>query len=241
MLLESDNDLSSEVDALAMKYLNDEQLSELARLRLSNPHKMDHSTSSALSSLKVRNGCNSTDTSTWGNNISFATKKYMQRYGLVNRSSSSSDSEADDERDSNTSKANVLQFVKQLSESSLQNSSRENSCSENADASYENYSLQHEMTAQGDHSSSLRFQEYDYNKKQLHDQNLAEHYQDGHNKRGMHLIYDANASEPIHGRKQFSPENNQQRQVNVSPKHAKSADGPRVLDIDRLRQLPKLL
>lgn len=80
-------DLSMEANAIALKYLNENQLSQLSLTR-SNQNTCD----SSFSLLHIN-----TDRSTVGlslispNNMSFATKKYMKRYGLIQSSDNSED------------------------------------------------------------------------------------------------------------------------------------------------------
>ncbi|XP_045147698.1 SCL-interrupting locus protein [Echinops telfairi] len=82
-------DLSMEANAIALKYLNENQLSQLSLTR-SNPNSGD----SSFSLLQIN-----TDKSTLGlslispSNMSFATKKYMKRYGLIQSSDNSEDEE----------------------------------------------------------------------------------------------------------------------------------------------------
>lgn len=82
-------DLSMEANAIALKYLNENQLSQLSVSR-SNQNNCD----SSFSFLHIN-----TDRSTVGlslispNNMSFATKKYMKRYGLIQSSDNSEDEE----------------------------------------------------------------------------------------------------------------------------------------------------
>ncbi|KAM6172469.1 SCL-interrupting locus protein isoform 2-T2 [Erethizon dorsatum] len=82
-------DLSMEANAIALKYLNENQLSQLSLTR-SNQNNGD----SSFSLLHIN-----TDRSTVGlnlispSNMSFATKKYMQRYGLLQSSDNSEDEE----------------------------------------------------------------------------------------------------------------------------------------------------
>ncbi|XP_042532267.1 SCL-interrupting locus protein isoform X1 [Dipodomys spectabilis] len=82
-------DLSMEANAIALKYLNENQLSQLSLTR-SNPNNCD----SSFSLLHIN-----ADRSTVGlslispNNMSFATKKYMKRYGLIQSSDNSEDEE----------------------------------------------------------------------------------------------------------------------------------------------------
>ncbi|XP_001493408.3 SCL-interrupting locus protein isoform X1 [Equus caballus] len=82
-------DLSMEANAIALKYLNENQLSQLSLTR-SNQNNCD----SSFSFLHIN-----TDRSSVGlslispNNMSFATKKYMKRYGLIQSSDNSEDEE----------------------------------------------------------------------------------------------------------------------------------------------------
>ncbi|XP_054428207.1 SCL-interrupting locus protein isoform X3 [Pteronotus mesoamericanus] len=82
-------DLSMEANAIALKYLNENQLSQLSLTR-SNQNNCD----SSFSLLHIN-----TDRSTVGlslispNNMSLATKKYMKRYGLIQSSDNSEDEE----------------------------------------------------------------------------------------------------------------------------------------------------
>ncbi|XP_032016667.1 SCL-interrupting locus protein isoform X3 [Hylobates moloch] len=81
-------DLSMEANAIALKYLNENQLSQLSVTR-SNQNNCD-----PFSLLRIN-----TDRSTVGlslispNNMSFATKKYMKRYGLLQSTDNSEDEE----------------------------------------------------------------------------------------------------------------------------------------------------
>lgn len=82
-------DLSMEANAIALKYLNENQLSQLSLTRSSQ-----NNGDSPFSLLHIN-----TDRSTLGlslispNNMSFATKKYMKRYGLIQSSDNSEDEE----------------------------------------------------------------------------------------------------------------------------------------------------
>ncbi|XP_006051718.1 SCL-interrupting locus protein isoform X1 [Bubalus bubalis] len=82
-------DLSMEANAIALKYLNENQLSQLSLTRSSQ-----NNGDSPFSLLHIN-----TDRSTVGlslispNNMSFATKKYMKRYGLIQSSDNSEDEE----------------------------------------------------------------------------------------------------------------------------------------------------
>nr|XP_056701139.1 SCL-interrupting locus protein [Euleptes europaea] len=84
-------DLSMEANAIALKYLNESQLSQLSLSRSSQKDSMDLSLQTLLH--------NNTDKSLVGfniispSNMSFATKKYMKRYGLLQSTDGSYDEE----------------------------------------------------------------------------------------------------------------------------------------------------
>lgn len=102
-------DLSMEANAIALKYLNESQLSQLSLSRSSQKDSMDLSLQTLLHS--------NTDKSSVGfnlispSNMSFATKKYMKRYGLLQSidSSDEEEQEADCQR-----RGNSLEPVLQL-------------------------------------------------------------------------------------------------------------------------------
>ncbi len=88
-----DSDVSShtaEADALAMKYLRDDQLAELAKMQVSSPRKsrlkdqnihLDRMVAPSDMSTVSRN-----DMNTFGlpiKHMSFASKKYLEKYGLL--------------------------------------------------------------------------------------------------------------------------------------------------------------
>ncbi|OBS76745.1 hypothetical protein A6R68_16795, partial [Neotoma lepida] len=89
-------DLSMEANAIALKYLNENQLSQLSLAR-SNQNNCD----SSFGLLHINS-----DRSTVGlslvspSNMSFATKKYMKRYGLLESSDNSEDEESPSRADS---------------------------------------------------------------------------------------------------------------------------------------------
>uniref|UniRef100_A0A8D0DXW0 STIL centriolar assembly protein n=1 Tax=Salvator merianae TaxID=96440 RepID=A0A8D0DXW0_SALMN len=92
-------DLSMEANAIALKYLSESQLSKLSRSHLGQKNSM----ASSVQTLLHPN----TDKTLVGfglispANMSFATKKYMRRYGLLQSSDSSDDDDNDDEQDVN--------------------------------------------------------------------------------------------------------------------------------------------
>ncbi|XP_016054786.1 PREDICTED: SCL-interrupting locus protein isoform X2 [Miniopterus natalensis] len=82
-------DLSMEANAIALKYLNENQLSQLSFTR-SNQNNGD----SSFSLLHINTDRNTVGLSLISpNNMSFATKKYLKRYGLIQSSESSEDEE----------------------------------------------------------------------------------------------------------------------------------------------------
>ncbi|XP_036035329.1 SCL-interrupting locus protein isoform X1 [Onychomys torridus] len=89
-------DLSMEANAIALKYLNENQLSQLSLSR-SNQNNRD----SSFGLLHINS-----DRSTVGlslvspSNMSFATKKYMKRYGLLESNDNSEDEESSSHADS---------------------------------------------------------------------------------------------------------------------------------------------
>lgn len=83
----SSSEMSMSADALAMKYLSDEQLSELAKLRSSTRPGREK----VATATKGRS-----DISMYGvqlSQMSFASQKYLERHGLLGNSSSSKESE----------------------------------------------------------------------------------------------------------------------------------------------------
>nr|XP_033772169.1 SCL-interrupting locus protein isoform X2 [Geotrypetes seraphini] len=83
-------DLSMEANAIALKYLNESQLSQLSQSRSKQNDTLDSSSFPGLLHLNA-------DKSLVGlslispNNMSFATRKYMKRYGLIQSNDSSGD------------------------------------------------------------------------------------------------------------------------------------------------------
>ncbi|XP_074077598.1 SCL-interrupting locus protein [Macrotis lagotis] len=81
-------DLSMEANAIALKYLNENQLSQLSFNR-ANQNLSD----SSFSLLHINTDKNMVGLSLISPNMSFATRKYMKRYGLMQSSDSSGDEE----------------------------------------------------------------------------------------------------------------------------------------------------
>ena len=87
MMLDSDSDLSVDADALAMKYLSDEQLTELARLRQTGPKRSRRRGDGLDQVFRDVSSCAA-------NHMSFASRKYMERYGLLEGTSMADDTVA---------------------------------------------------------------------------------------------------------------------------------------------------
>jgi hypothetical protein len=84
----SDTDVSMEVNALAMKYLSDDQLSQMAKLSTNTCARRAARSSKNILQRVMHNKTadQSSNVTLYGmaaNNMSFATKKYMERYGLL--------------------------------------------------------------------------------------------------------------------------------------------------------------
>ena len=87
MMLESENDMSAQAEALNMKYLSDEQLSELAK-RCTSPNgrwrnKADFDRMLATTPLYGAASRSNNNTLYGANHISFATRKYLEKHGLL--------------------------------------------------------------------------------------------------------------------------------------------------------------
>lgn len=94
MLFDSDSDTSMEINAMAMKYLNDEQLTQLSKAHAQSTRTRGTSKSTKenqrLTMLKhvLHSEKDSTpNVTTLGmspNDMTFATRKYMEKHGLLN-------------------------------------------------------------------------------------------------------------------------------------------------------------
>ncbi|WAR23533.1 STIL-like protein [Mya arenaria] len=92
MLLDSsDTDTSMEINAMAMKYLKDEQLTQLTKLQAKNrllqgSRKASEKTALLQKILKAEENESTPNVTTVGmspNDLTFATKKYLERHGLL--------------------------------------------------------------------------------------------------------------------------------------------------------------
>ncbi|KAL4236878.1 hypothetical protein ACF0H5_005264 [Mactra antiquata] len=90
MLLDSDTDTSMEINAMAMKYLKDEQLTQLTKLQAKNRLLQGSKKTSEKSALlqkilKMEDDStpNVTNVGMSPNDLTFATKKYLEKHGLL--------------------------------------------------------------------------------------------------------------------------------------------------------------
>ena len=90
MFLDSDTDTSMEINAMAMKYLKDEQLTQLTKLQAKNRLLQGTKSGNKMSMLQKILKAEEDQTpnvSTLGispNDLTFATKRYMEKHGLLN-------------------------------------------------------------------------------------------------------------------------------------------------------------
>lgn len=104
MMFESDSDCSMEINAMAMKYLKDEQLTQLNKLQTQSRLKgnKDNHKATLLRQVLSEGRDTTPDVTTMGmspNDMTFATRKYLEKYGLVNDNEST--------RSGNTSESTV--------------------------------------------------------------------------------------------------------------------------------------
>ena len=103
MFLESDTDTSMEINAMAMKYLKDEQLTQLTKLQAKNrllhgKNKASEKTALLQKILKAEEDEGTPNVTTVGlspNDLTFATKKYLERHGLLDGTTAGSGSASD--------------------------------------------------------------------------------------------------------------------------------------------------
>lgn len=102
MMLDSDSDTSMEINAMAMKYLKDEQLTKLTKLQnqaVIKGTKETHRLAALrhiLAEERVETTPNVTTLGMSPNDLTFATRKYMEKHGLLNDSKNSRRNSADD-------------------------------------------------------------------------------------------------------------------------------------------------
>lgn len=96
MLLDSDTDTSMEINAMAMKYLKDEQLTQLTKLQAKNrllqgSKKTSDKTALLQKILKMEEDStpNVTNVGMSPNDLTFATKRYLEKHGLLEGGASS--------------------------------------------------------------------------------------------------------------------------------------------------------
>ncbi|KAG8505429.1 SCL-interrupting locus protein [Galemys pyrenaicus] len=228
-------DLSMEANAIALKYLNENQLSQLSLSR-SNQNNCD----SSFSLFHIN-----TDRSTVGlslispNNMSFATKKYMKRYGLIQSSDNSEDEEEPPENTELKSEHLLNQNLTSIPELGCQKEPSRNACEiancYNCDSvgTYTDMPVLRNITNEVVQPKATQ---------QL-DENPA------------FLLKNLKSSPAVNlrtGKAQFTqhPEKENERDVPVFPESLKPSESLRqmnsmnsvgtFLDVKRLRQLPKL-
>lgn len=89
MMLDNDTDVSAEADALSMKYLSDEQLTELAKIRIHSSARSTNPNQGLDTILNSPSGNTKSNVTLYGipsNHMSFASKEYLERYGLLGAS-----------------------------------------------------------------------------------------------------------------------------------------------------------
>lgn len=107
MLLDSDTDTSMEINAMAMKYLKDEQLTQLTKLQAKNrllqgKNKAAEKTALLQKILKAEEEESTPNVTTVGmspNDLTFATKRYLERHGLLDGATGNSGSASDSTQD----------------------------------------------------------------------------------------------------------------------------------------------
>ncbi|KAK7495946.1 hypothetical protein BaRGS_00012936 [Batillaria attramentaria] len=86
MMLECETDTSVEINAMAMKYLKDEELTQMARLRQGGPARFSGGNllrQVLAASADATSVSDSSRLSASASNLSMATKKYLEKYGLM--------------------------------------------------------------------------------------------------------------------------------------------------------------
>ena len=204
LLLDTDSDKSSDLDAVAMKYLNDEELTKLAQLHTGKKVKnIPYSPSKGVSTFGMS-----------ANDMTFSTKNYLERYGLIKgegQAQGQGYSEVDDSQKS-------FMKVQNLLEGFYQRTSRENSCnsSQNTDQLGDSINGRLNLGQAFDNNEygAAKFEVY----HQERQDNAKRQLINGHRKNSVNSS--SNSSE--HSSTRGQPAN-------------------RILDIDRLKELPKLL
>ena len=285
LMLDSDSDVSADADALAMKYLSDEQLAQLAKLRLQSPK----STRGRMQDIGLERLLNNTTLgpspgiSIYGmsaNNMSFATKKFLEKYGLAagaklevdntsdNIDESFVDTAREDHEATNTSihdGKNVKDVLHRLvhhkflangsfcevnTESPEMGDERraDQSCCSNcsSNSSRQGESRSHQFPSRDDDFRRLCDRQYSTTSDTTqyrtpeHTHNHDDEYEKASSDHTPVRVFD----ESFRRRHQARPLGPQNLLIpdgkNESPTHAKKT-GRQILDIERLKGLPKLL
>jgi hypothetical protein len=233
-----DSDLSADADALAMKYLTDEQLSELARVRSKRASSSHGKNTDSDLRRVLGSRPSSRDMSMLpANHLSISSRKYLERYGLLNESdgtlkappvhlhnNSHDDTAASLNVSGEPAVMNVQQFLKRMAEKSyLANVvAVRNGSVESSGLSDESHSMSsgHGYTGERDNIDSIH---------------------------GSFKACEVPTSTPAdayhkHRREQppqLTPARPPRKDLPATSRTETVSN--RVLDIDRLRELPKLL
>ena len=276
MMLDSDSDLSADADSLAMKYLSDDQLAELAKMRLSGTKgKQRHKRDPALERLLARADSNeSTYCGISSTHMSFASKKYMERYGLLDGEGEGSRErryeprmeehrprpsvEADDSVSVDPAILNAKAVLERLKESSFMNGGIANqpcsphssghsshSSTRNSNGVYTDRHHQHSVT-----SDTTAYHSPNHTPQRTRKQRAGSTSHGGSD-RSMESTHSAPGTpSAVHilndSANTKAPHFNRDRQQFNFNQRSQSADtrpktGGRILDIERLKELPKLL
>ena len=248
-------DSSGHIDSLAMKYLSDDQLSQLAQLRMTSPSK-SNDRDPVLDRVMASSTNSSSNVTMYGmhdNNMSFATKKYMERYGLVPNSGErkEEDTSSPNVKDGNKDILNVKQFLEQLANKSLLVTPTKNRKQCRYDGGrYDDAvgSCGTSYTSESRSSSEIGSTEAaGYNTTCANDtgrytEHISESFNDlqiRHTSKNPRYISTTSDTTQY-----YSPDNRRRLQKNVEERLNNTDPEPnyeRILDIERLKVLPKLL
>ena len=116
MLLDSDTETSLEINSLALKYLKDDQLTQMAKLHKQGASSTRPLCQNVLLRQIMRNNPDTSeaDISKYGmcvNNLTFATRKYMEKHHLIETDSKNNQRVIHDSTDTNSSLHELEQDV----------------------------------------------------------------------------------------------------------------------------------
>ncbi|ESP05316.1 hypothetical protein LOTGIDRAFT_227950 [Lottia gigantea] len=233
MMFDSDSDTSVEINAMAMKYLKDEQLTQMMKLqnRVSGKPSKTGQKKTLLRQLLNSDHTDSPDLSQNGlNDMTFATRKYMEKHGLLNSDIDSIDKTLDFnyqlKTDYSLSSTEMASPVAQTRKSA---SSRNNNT---ADAYAKLRLLKSPVKKEIVKKDDINSQEYTPKAYQRFDYGGV---QTSSNEQCLQYSPD---NYPVFGRTQTRENYGEHRSVEYS---SVSEENDNILDIVKLKQLPKLL